>query len=291
LQWESFSQIPTARLLFEPVSCLFPVLNKLAASTGTATVGFVRYLGQIALLAGEVFQSIASGRIRVRLTLTQLALIGIGSQLVVIITGAFTGAVFAAQAFFKFNELGLGSATGPVVSVAMCRELGPVLTALMVSGRVGAAIAAEIGTMRVTEQIDALRAMGVAPIDYLVVPRVIAMLVSMPILVGESIYFGVLASEVLTVQFFGVPAVWFREQLAAHTGAPDVLTGLTKAFVFGVLIVMISCHQGLHTRDGAVGVGRSTTRAVVYSSLAVLVSNLFLSLLLNLWMPTVSIDL
>jgi phospholipid/cholesterol/gamma-HCH transport system permease protein len=291
LQCETFLQITTARLLLAAVSCLFVLLKKLAASTGAATVGFVSYLGQIALLAGEVGRSLVLGRIRGGLTLTQLAVIGVGSQLVVIITGAFTGAVFAAQAYFKFSELGLGSATGPVVSVAMCRELGPVLTALMVSGRVGAAIAAEIGTMRVTEQIDALRTMGVAPIDYLVVPRVIAMLVSMPILVGESIYFGVLASEILTVHFFGVPDVWFREQLAAHTGFPDVLTGLTKGLVFGVLIVMISCHQGLHTRDGAVGVGRATTRAVVYSSLAVLISNLFLSLLLNLWFPTVSLDL
>jgi phospholipid/cholesterol/gamma-HCH transport system permease protein len=249
------------------------------------------YLGQLARLGLEIIGSIGKPGIRWRLVLSQIILIGIGSQLVVIITGAFTGAVFAAQAYFKFNELGLGSATGPVVSIAMCRELGPVLAALMVAGRMGASMAAEIGTMRVTEQVDALRAMGVPPIDYLVVPRVLAILVSMPILVGETIVFGMLASELLTVQLFGVPAVWYETQLMTHTGVPDVLTGLVKGTCFGGLIVLISCHQGLVTSEGAVGVGRATTRAVVYSSLAILVSNLFLSLLLNLLLPTVTMDL
>ena len=264
--------------------------GNLAASVKAPVIGLLTYFGQLASLVAQVSGALLTLRIRWRLVLAQIVSIGIGSQLVVIITGAFTGAVFAAQAYFKFNELGLGSATGPVVSIAMCRELGPVLAALMVAGRMGAAMAAEIGTMRVTEQIDALRAMGVAPLDYLVVPRVLAIFVSMPILVGEAIYFGMLASEWLTVQLFGVPEVWYRTQLIAHTGIPDVLTGLIKGTVFGLFIVLISCHQGLSTSEGAVGVGRATTRAVVYSSLAILISNLFLSLVLNLILPTVSMD-
>ncbi len=282
-----------------PGSCLLPAVEEirhrfmkhLAKNLSASLSGLLSYLGQVALLAGEVVSALMTARVRWRLFLSQIVTIGIGSQLVVIITGAFTGAVFAAQAYFKFSELGLGSATGAVVSIAMCRELGPVLAALMVAGRMGASMAAEIGTMRVTEQIDALRAMGVAPLDYLVVPRILAITVSMPILVGEAIFFGMLASELLTVNLFGVPKVWFETQLIAHTGVPDVLTGLIKGSFFGGLIVLISCHQGLTTTEGAVGVGRATTRAVVYSSLAILISNLFLSLLLNMLLPTVSINL
>ncbi len=264
-----------------------PVFNAI----GSKALGLLSYLGELALLAAESFSALFSGRIRGRIALSQIITIGIGSQLVVIITGAFTGAVFASQAYFKFNELGMASATGPVVSIIMCRELGPVLAGLMLAGRTGSSMAAEIGTMRVTEQIDALRAMGVAPVDYLVVPRLLAILISMPILVGEAIICGMAAAEIMTVHFFGVPEVWFRSQILAHTGASDLATGLIKGTFFGGLIVLISCHQGMVTGEGAVGVGRSTIRSVVYSSLAILISNLFLSLMLNRWLPSVSVNL
>lgn len=249
------------------------------------------HLGQLWLLGWEVVVSLCTAGVRVRETFRQVVSIGIGSQLVVVITGAFTGAVFAAQAYFKFNELGLASATGPVVSIAMCRELGPVLAALMVAGRMGAAMAAELGTMKVTEQIDALRAMGVDPAGYLVVPRVLAILVSMPILTAEAIWFGMAAARFLTVDVFGVPEPWYTSQLVAHTGAGDVVAGLLKGTVFGLIIVIVACHRGLHANDGAVGVGLATTRAVVDSSLFILIVNFFLSLLLNQWLPTSSIDL
>lgn len=247
--------------------------------------------GQLGLLAWDALASLAISGLRLRSTVHQVVAIGIGSQVVVIVTGAFTGAVFAAQAYYKFHELGLGSATGPVVSIAMCRELGPVLAALMVAGRMGAAMAAEIGTMRVTQQIDALRAMGTDPVDYLVVPRLAAVLVSMPILTGEAIWCGMAAAEWLTVDLFGVPRPWYDAQVATHTGAADVLAGLLKGTVFGLILVLIACHRGLTAGDGAVGVGRATTRAVVDASLAILVVNFFLSLLLNRWLPTSSIDL
>ncbi len=253
--------------------------------------GLLVHLGQLGLLARDAIVSLFAAGLRRRSALSQIIAIGIGSQLVVIVTGAFTGAVFAAQAYYKFSELGLGSATGPVVSIAMCRELGPVLAALMVAGRMGAAMAAEIGTMRVTEQIDALRTMGTDPVDYLVVPRLVAVLVSMPILTAEAIWCGMAAAEFLTVRVFEVPEPWFTAQLVAHTRLEDVATGLIKGTVFGLLIVLISCHRGLNASDGAVGVGRATTQAVVDSSLAILVVNFFLSLLLNRWLPTSSIDL
>lgn len=253
--------------------------------------GPLAQLGRFGLLSAEILRSLTPSGIRWHGTLAQIVSIGIGSQLVVIVTGAFTGAVFAAQAYFKFNELGLGSATGPVVSIAMCRELGPVLAALMVAGRMGSAMAAEIGTMKVTQQIDALRSFGVDPVDYLVVPRFLAILVSMPVLVAEAIWLGMLAAEYLTVGMFGVPEAWFDAQLVAHTRVADVVTGLIKGTVFGIIIVIVSCSRGIHASDGAVGVGHATTRSVVDSSLAILIVNFFLSLLLNRWLPTSSIDL
>jgi len=260
-----------------------------ASRIGDAFPRVTRYFGQVGILLLRILSALLRGRVRFRLVLSQIAVIGVGSQPVVMITGAFTGAVFAAQCFLKFSELGLETATGPVVSIAMCRELGPVMAGIMVTGRMGAAMAAEIATMKVTEQIDALRSMGIDPVDYLVAPRMVAILISMPILVAEAIVLGIVASEVLTVSVFGVPRVFYRDQVIAQTGLGDVTSGLVKGAVFGILLVLLSCRQGLETRGGAVGVGRATTRAVVDSSLAILITNLFLTLLLNEWLPMVSI--
>lgn len=263
-------------------------MSALVRSVGKRFLGIASYQGSIALLTGEVFRYLLRGEIRWRLFLQQLVTVGYYSQFVVMLTGAFTGAVFAAQCYLKFSEVGMASATGPVVSIAMCRELGPVLTGFMIAGRVGAAMAAEIGTMRVTEQIDALRSMGVAPASYLVVPRVLATVVAMPVLVAEAILLGILAADLLTVHVFGLPAPWFRSQIEAYSGAPDFVTGLVKAAVFGYIVAMVSCRHGLHADGGASGVGFSTTRAVVDSCIAILVANFFLTLLLNEWLPMVS---
>lgn len=265
-------------------------MNTLFHRIGDSFLRANLYLGQVAMLLWSVLRCLFAGRVRLRLVLQQIVAIGFGSQIVVMVTGAFTGAVFAAQSFFKFSEIGLATATGPVVSIAMCRELGPVMAGLMVTGRMGAAMAAEIATMKVTEQIDALRSMGIGPVEYLVAPRLIAILISMPILVAEAIVLGIVASDVLAVQIFGIPQVWYRDQVIAQTGLGDVASGLVKGAVFGFIIVILSCRQGLETRDGAVGVGRATTRAVVDSSLAILITNLFLTLLLNEWLPMVALN-
>src|SRR5262252_2785890 len=166
---------------------------------GRPLVRFIQYLGEVVMLAADTFHSLFTHRLRWKLFLNQIVEIGLLSQLVVVITGGFTGAVFSAQTYFQFHKIGMGSAVGAVVSVAICRELGPVLTALMVTGRVGAAMSAEIGTMKVTEQIDALRALAVHPIDYLVVPRALAMMISMPLLVAECIGFGIIASYLVAI--------------------------------------------------------------------------------------------
>src|SRR5438270_7545121 len=207
---------------------------------GRPLIRFVQYLGEVVMLAADTFQSLFTRRLRWKLFLNQIVEIGLLSQLVVVITGGFTGAVFAAQTFFQFNKLGMGSAVGAVVSVSLCRELGPVLTALMVTGRVGAAMSAEIGTMKVTEQIDALRALAVYPVDYLVVPRTLAMLVSIPLLVSECIAFGTMAGYFIAVYLLNVNGPYYVANMVRWTGMRDITMALIKAICFGLLIVLIS---------------------------------------------------
>jgi phospholipid/cholesterol/gamma-HCH transport system permease protein len=252
---------------------------------GNPLLQLTNYLGELAVLTGEIWHSLIRSRIRWRIVARQIVTIGFGSQLQVIVTGAFTGAVFAAQVYYKFNQLGFESVVGGVVALAMARELGPVLTALMLTGRVGAAMAAEIGTMKVTEQVDALRSLGVHPVDFLVSPRFLAMIFSVPLLIGESIRFGMGAARLLTVGMYDVPEAFYQDQLSKNFQLDDIWFGMTKGLVFGYIIVLVCCHQGLNVKQGAVGVGRGTTAAVVIACLAVLIINFFLTLALNFVWP------
>lgn len=252
---------------------------------GGSVLSFFEYLGELVLLAVDTFRSVFTRKLRWKLFLNQIVEIGLLSQLLVVITGGFTGAVFAAQAYFQFNKLGMGSGVGAVVSVALCRELAPVLSGLMVAGRVGAAMSAEIGTMKVTEQIDALRALAVYPVDYLVVPRVLAMMISMPLLVAECIGFGIAAGYFTAIHLLGVDGTYYMANTVRWTQKRDIIMGLSKAFCFALLIVFVSCHKGLTAREGAVGVGRATTEAVVNASLAVLICNFFMTMSLNIIFP------
>ncbi len=252
---------------------------------GRTFLTFLHYLGQLAALMADLAYTIRTGVWRLKMVAQQIVSIGYGSQGVVIVTGAFTGAVFTFQTYSKFKDFGVETSVGAVVAIALCRELGPVLTGLMVAGRVGASMAADIGTMKVTEQIDALRVMGVDPVNYLVLPRFYAMLISMPLLIAESITFGMAASHVVAVYGFGIPSPWFWTHTMEHTGLIDLWIGMIKGFVFGIIITIVSTHQGLMAKDGAVGVGIGTTRAVVVSSLTILISNFFLSIALNYLSP------
>ncbi|MDB6151863.1 MAG: hypothetical protein JWL90_316 [Chthoniobacteraceae bacterium] len=252
---------------------------------GRTALSFLSYLGQLLLLVNETARALVVSPIRWRLFFRQLVEVGFRSQLVVVVTGGFTGAVFAAQTYFQFNRIGMESAVGAVVAVSMFRELGPVLTGLMVAGRVGAAIAAELGTMKVTEQIDALRALGVHPIDYLVVPRALALMISMPILVAECCGLGILAGYFVGTKVLGISDAYYLNTMIKFTGARDIKMALTKGFVFGLLVVFIACHQGLNAKEGAVGVGRAPTEAVVIGSLSILIVNFFLSFALNIFYP------
>src|SRR5215218_8145577 len=190
---------------------------------------FIQALGELALLAREIFRAAFTGQVNTRDLVYQLYFIGVKSQSVVLITGAFTGMVLCAQTYFQFHKVKMDTATLAVVSVSMCSELGPVLTALMVAGRVGAAIAAEIGTMKVTEQIDALRTLATHPIDYLVVPRLLAALIVLPILTIEAIAVGIGAGYVVGVYLLGIDATYLWANVLRYTGPNDVAIGVIKA--------------------------------------------------------------
>jgi phospholipid/cholesterol/gamma-HCH transport system permease protein len=260
---------------------LLAVLNVI----GATFIGQMSYLGQLAFLMRDTLVSLRLAPVRWALLVHQLLEVGFRSQLVVVVTGAFTGAVFSAQTYFQFHRLGMDSAVGSVVAVSLFRELGPVLTALMLSGRVGASIAAEIGTMKVTEQIDALRALGVHPIDYLIVPRIIALLISTPLLVAECIGLGIGAGYVVATKVLGISEAYYMKNMLAFTTGRDIKMALIKGMAFAVLIGFVACEEGLKTSQGAAGVGRAPTRAVVVSSLMILISNFFLSFLLNIFFP------
>jgi len=254
-------------------------------ATGRVVLTFINYLGQLGLLMREIIFSLTKGQKRWRKMWEQVAEIGARSQVVVGVTGAFTGAVLAAQTLFQFKLFGLETAAGGLVSVAMLRELGPTITGLMLAGRVGSAMAAEIGTMKVTEQIDALRSMAVNPVDYLVTPRFLAMIISVPLLIAESAALGMVASYIVGVGVFHVESAYWIDNMKTYVDLTDPTIALTKGLFFGILIVIISCDQGMKASNGAVGVGRGTTRAMVYSSLAILVVNFFLTLLMQIIFP------
>ena len=252
---------------------------------GSSTLSLFGYLGELLFLMIETARSVVTTPIRWRLALQQILEVGFRSQLVVIVTGGFTGAVFAAQTYFQFHKLSMDTAVGAVVAVSMFRELGPVLTGLMVAGRVGAAMSAEIGTMKVTEQLDALRSLGVHPVDYLVVPRTIAMIVSMPLLVAECVKIGIVSGQFVAVKLMGVAEVYYATYMEKFTAARDLEMALIKGAVFGILIVFVACNEGLKSQEGAVGVGRATTEAVVKGSLLILIVNFFLTMILNIFFP------
>ncbi len=238
-------------------------------------------LGDFGLLAMEAMRSLRYQRPSWLDFVRQLHFVGVKSQSVVLTTGAATGMVLCAQTFFQFHKVKMDTATGAVVSVGMCSELGPVLAALMLTARVGAAMAAELGTMKVTEQIDALRTLATHPIDYLVVPRFLACVVAAPLLTAEAIVVGILASQLVGVNLLGIEGTYYRANMIRYTAPSDVVTGLIKALIFGAIIALVACYKGLNCRQGAEGVGRATTEAVVAASISILVSNFFLTLFLT----------
>jgi phospholipid/cholesterol/gamma-HCH transport system permease protein len=238
-------------------------------------------LGRLSLLAKDALSSLFTFKLSPKDFLFQLYFIGVKSQTVVVFTGAFTGMVLCAQTYFQFHKVKMDDATLAVVSVSMCSELGPVLTALMVAARVGASMAAEIGTMKVTEQIDALRTLATHPVDYLVAPRVLASVISMPLLTAESIAIGIAAGYLVGVFLLGIDPAYSYYNIVRYTGDIDLSIGLIKSVIFGGILSLVGCYKGMTCGEGAEGVGRATTEAVVYASISILICNFFLTITLS----------
>lgn len=215
------------------------------------------------------------------LTRDQLFYVGVMSLPVVAVTGFATGLILATQSFFQLSDKGLAGATGLMVGKSMFTELGPALTAFMVTGRVGAAMCAELGTMTVSEQIDALRSMAVSPLRYLIAPRFIAGTVMMPPLTIFSTLMGILGGYLMSVYVFGMAPTTYLDPMPLYITTFDCLSGLIKATIFGMIITTICCYKGLMTTGGAAGVGRMTTSSVVICYSVILISNFFLTLGLN----------
>jgi phospholipid/cholesterol/gamma-HCH transport system permease protein len=246
-----------------------------------ALLGVLAAIGAFAVFVIQVCITLFQRLPKWELIRNQLYDVGVMSLPVVAITGFSTGMVLAAQSYFQLSDKGLASATGLMVTKAMMVELGPVLTAFMVTGRVGAAMCAELGTMRVTEQIDAMRSMSVNPLRYLVAPRFIAGITMLPLLTIFSCLMGVLGGYLIAVQYYGMPSASFIDPLPNHIKNFDFFSGLAKAFVFGIIIITISCFRGMTTTGGAAGVGRATTNSVVICYSVILIGNFLLTLGLN----------
>ncbi len=214
--------------------------------------------------------------------LPQFYSIGVATIPVVVLTGAFTGMVLAVQTYYQFSKLGLETMIGPVVFMAVVQQLGPVLTAFMLAGRVGAAITAELGTMAVTEQIDAIKTLGLDPIKYLVLPRFLASLLLTPILTLYSDIVGIFGGWMVAVFAYGVNSHYYWQKTLVYVTTFDIIAGLAKALFFGGAVAIIACYKGFYTKGGAEGVGKSTTSSTVTSFVAILVLNLFLTIVLNI---------
>jgi phospholipid/cholesterol/gamma-HCH transport system permease protein len=211
----------------------------------------------------------------------QMDQIGVGSLSIVVLTGFFTGGVLILQAYPTLAYYGAQSNAGQGVATSLIRELGPVLTALMVAGRVGSAISAELGAMVVSQQIDAMRALGTSPARKLVTPRIIALVTTLPLLTIAADLFGLIGGGIVANQLYGLDTNVYISSVRTGTDINALVTGIIKPVFFGLLIGLISCHKGLTTKGGTAGVGVSTTQAVVLSSICVIIADFFLSKLLQ----------
>ena len=250
-----------------------------------ATRGLVE-LQESTLLAARALGGLVKKPRYLPETIAQMDAIGVGSLTIIILTGFFTGGVLTVQTFPTLKTYGAQSQTGYLVAVSLVRELGPVLCALMVTGRVGSAISAELGSMVVSQQIDAMRALGTDPVRKLVAPRLIALLISLPLLTVLADVLGIFGGWVTAVALYSVPSTIFINSVRDAITTDDLIGGVVKPIVFSLIIGTVACRQGLNTEGGTVGVGRSTTRAVVMASIVVIIADYFLAKALQVILGT-----
>lgn len=237
---------------------------------------FFTFLGEIYLLTVQCLVRSLSGKPEIREIVNQMAFIGVSSVPIVALTGFFSGAVFALYLSNFLIRYGAAQFVGGTIGLAVLREVGPVLAGIMVAARCGSAMAAQIGTMKVTEQIDALKMLSVNPINYLVLPRVIAGITMLPVLGLVCMYSGIVGGWLVALTNH-IDSATFLQSLRLYVQPSDIAKGLLKTPVFGFLIAVVACQQGLRTTEGAVGVGRSTTNTVVLAMILVYIANFFLA--------------
>lgn len=236
-------------------------------------------------LSGNAFKALFKRPVYFRDIIQQMDTIGVGSLIIIVLTGFFTGAVLTLQSGLTIASFGAKGLTGRLVATSLVRELGPVLTSLMVAGRVGSGIAAELGSMLVTDQIDAMRALGTDPVRKLVMPRLVALLVMVPALSMVCIGLGTLGGWIVGQTLLGIsPAQYFRSAQEAFK-LNDLVGSVIKAIIFGLIIAIVGCRSGMRTTGGTVGVGRSTTQSVVMASILIIAADFFVTRALQIFLP------
>ena len=262
---------------------LRPMFN-LIKRFGASTIEFIRRMGVMGLFLLKAVLFMGIPPIKFGRFLKQIRFIGMQSVVVILLTGAFSGMVLGFQGFYSLSRFGSDAFLGPMVGLALIKELGPVITALMVTGRAGSAISAEIGIMRMSEQIDALELMGLNPYRYLVVPNFLAAMISLPLLTAIFDVVGIFGGYLIGGKLLGVGAGTYFGEMANYVEIKDVMEGIYKSFSFGVIIVWVCCfkgyYAGIFTGFGSEGVSRATTQAVVLSSVLILVWDYFMTSIL-----------
>ncbi len=251
-------------------------MENIIADIGKWLEDILQYTGNIFVLFVRSVKGIFTKKIFIGL-LTQMEQIGVDSLPLVSIISIFTGMVMVMETVKELSLFGAEIFAGGIVSITMIRELGPVIVALIVAGRIGASISAEIGSMKITEQIDALEVLAVDPIEYLVSPRLLASMIMMPFLNLIAVFFSILGGFVVAVYVAHLSPVGYMNQSLSFISVKDVFVSIIKSFVFGIIIIIASCFEGLNTTGGAEGVGKSTTRAVVFSFFLIILFNLMLT--------------
>lgn len=256
-------------------------MTKWINAIGSVSLRFVSQAGAMSQFFVEMLYWSVKPPYRIKNFFEQFLFVGNKSTFIVCLTGFFSGMVFAIQIYFGFRIISADALVGPTVAIGLVRELGPVFTSIVVTGRAGAAMAAQIGTMRVTEQIDAMDVMGVSSIQYLVVPRVLASFFALPLLTALFIFVGNLGSYFTGVYLLRIDPVIFFAHLQELVEVRDLVQGLLKAAVFGIIFSTVGTFKGYHTEGGAEAVGRSTNEAVVITLVLILVSDYFLTLVIR----------
>lgn len=257
-----------------------PKWQTLIEALGQALISKIEAFGLFIMLFGQMLVATVRPPFRFKQLLIAMEFVGFGSLFIIMLTGFFTGAILAYQCAYAFGLFGAQALTGSTVALALTRELGPALTAIMVAGRASSGMATVLGTMRVTEQIDAMKTMAVDPVQYLIVPRVWATVIMLPLLCAVFDFLGILASYIFGIFIAGIEYGPFDAMIGALLNGYDVYRGMFKAAVFGLVISFIGCYKGFYAEGGAKGVGEATTDSVVYASVVVLILDYFLTMLL-----------